>query len=187
MSNRLADLLPLAERTYTRMEAQDLLDRCLREDDPSPLRDLVNRLLSESIPNLDLLRDLLSDVHAQMVRLRERRFDVRRQVVEAFKDGYGIDITLLAPPQDLDRYHHLTADSLEAYLRANHYRLGKDEESLLKEVFTESVCFAADLAADLKTVEALLDYLRDWITGYAGLAARFGLDDLNWDHMGLVL
>lgn len=187
MTHHLADLLPLAVRAYTRMEAQDLLTRSLREDDPAPLRNLINELLAEERPNLDLLRDLLSDVHARLVQVRERHFDMRRQVVEAFQDGYGIDITPLAPPQGLDVYHRLTTELLQSYLRDNDIQLAPDEELLLKEVFAESVRFAGDLSADLCILESLLEYLDDWIAGFAGLAARSNDAQLKREQFGMLL
>lgn len=172
VDRRRADMFPLAERVYIRMQAQDLLTRCLREDSPDALRELLDQLLAGEPPDLELLREILTDISARLSALRERRFDVRNQIVAAFRDGYGIDISSFAPQAAIEWYHDLDADSLFAYLKARGIALEPLDAAMLREVFGESVALAGDLARDIALTESLIAYLSDWLTGLAALLAR---------------
>ncbi|MBI4771950.1 MAG: hypothetical protein HY784_16440 [Chloroflexi bacterium] len=172
MHNRMVDLYPLAERAYVRLEAEDLLSRCLKEDDPQPLRDLIDEVLAEERPDLDLLRGLLADLRARRVVLRERLFDTRRQVVTAFQDAWDINLAEFAPPQSLDQFHRLSPEALFAWIERAGHRLADEDRLLLYDVFSEAVGLAGELTVDLRLLDALGRYLGDWIAGLAVLAAR---------------
>ncbi len=172
MSQRLVELMPLAERAYVRLEAQDLLARCLKEDSPEPLRELINELLLQEPPDLDLLRWLMADVHSRWVVLRERLFDTRRQVIGSFQEAYGINLTEFAPPNMLEQFHSLSADRLFDWLGVEQHELGADDALLLRAIFEEAVSLAGELAIDLRLLENLSEYLGDWVAGFSAVAAR---------------
>jgi len=172
MNRRLAELLPLAERAYVRLEAQDLLQRCLKEDNPAPLRELIDEQLGQQNPDLNLLRYLMADVHSRWVVLHERLFDTRRQVISVFREVYGIDLNRFAPSQMLDQFHTLSTEGLFEWLSTAGHQLPGDEALLLREVFAEAVTLARELVEDLRMLESLNEYLDDWIAGLTVLVAR---------------
>lgn len=172
MNRRLADLLPLAERAYVRLEAQDLLLRCLKEDNPAPLRELIDEQLGQQNPDLNLLRYMMADVHSRWVVLHERLFDTRRQVISAFREAYGIDLNRFAPSQMREQFHTLSTEGLFEWLSTAGHQLPGDEALLLREVFAEAVALARELVEDLRMLESLNEYLDDWIAGLTALVAR---------------
>jgi hypothetical protein len=148
------------ERAYIRLQAGDLLFRCMEERDISPLQSWVEGLVYAGPKNLDALREILAEVGERQSQSDE---DIR-QVLQDFRGSlksYGVRLQGFESGQSLAR---LTPIRLLTMLR---------EQGISQEE-TQVACLqllrdTRDLVTSLATYARLLDeietYLEDWLWG----------------------
>jgi hypothetical protein len=148
------------ERAYVRLQAGDLLFRCMEERDISPLQSWVEGLVFAGPKNLDALREVLSEVSERQTQSDEDM----RQVLQDFRSSlksFGVRLRGYESGQSLAR---LTPIRFLSILR----------EQGISEEETQVACLqllrdARDLVTSLVTHARLLDeietYLQDWLWG----------------------
>jgi hypothetical protein len=148
------------ERAYVRLQAGDMLFRCMEERDISPMQSWVEGLVYAGPQNLDALREILAEVGERQAQSDE---DLR-QVLQDFKaslKSFGVRMPGMENARALAR---LTPIRFLSLLR---------EQGVIEEE-TQVACLqllrdARDLVTSLVTHERLLDeieiYLDDWLWG----------------------
>jgi hypothetical protein len=148
------------ERAYIRLQAGDLLFRCMEERDLSPLQSWVEGLVYAGPKNLDALREILAEVSERQSQSDE---DIR-QVIQDFRrslKSFGVRLLGFESGVSLAR---LTPVRFLSMLR----------EQGIAEEETQVACLqllrdTRDLATSLATYARLLDeietYLQDWLWG----------------------
>jgi hypothetical protein len=148
------------ERAYIRLQAGDVLFRCMEERDISPLQSWVEGLVYAGPKNLDALREILAEVSERQSQSDE---DIR-QVLEDFRSSlksFGVRVVGYESGQSLVR---LTPIRLLSVLR----------EQGITEEETQVACLqllrdTRDLVTSLASYARLLDeietYLQDWLWG----------------------
>jgi hypothetical protein len=165
-------LFSLAESAHLRLEAMQLFEQCLTSGDPSELIAFIERQLIQEPPRLQLLQDLSDDLQQRLLSLREYHFDVRDRVVRTLSDSYGVDITTLAPPNDLENYHHLPADDILSFVRERCTTLGDKDLILLRKLIEASLQMASQLDSDIQLTTQLHNLVSDWLGGMHATVAR---------------
>ena len=161
--SRPQELLPIAERIYMRMQALDVLHRCLEDYTSSPMKEMLDEIIGDESPDLVLLSELLSDMKSLHLTLSERRYESRDRVVAVCRDGYELEIgEFSSPPGSID-YGALTSEELLENLAGQVENLDEDEVLLLSELFAESTQLFAKLSRQIQVIKALLGYLEDWL------------------------
>jgi hypothetical protein len=155
------------ERAYVRLQAGDLLFRCMEERDIGPMRTWVDALVFAGPQNLDALREILAEVAERQAQSDE---DLR-QVLQDFKANlrsFGVRMPGLENARSLER---LTPVRFLAVLR----------EQGIAEEDSQVACLqllrdARELVSSLASHEHLLDevetYLEDWLWGLVYQSAR---------------
>ena len=185
--SRHQELLPIAERIYMRMQALDVLHRCLEEYTTSPMKEMLDQIIGDESPDLVLLSELLTDMKSLHLTLSERRFESRERVVAVFRDGYELEIGEFSSPPGLIDYGALTSKALMEHLAGQVKNLDKDEVLLLRELFSESTQLFAKLSRQIQVIKALLAYLEDWLHALQieivrEAPASFNDSNTNWMH-----
>lgn len=149
-----------AEKAYVRMQASDVLMRCLEDSSEHPMHQMVETLILAGPNSLDVLREILAETNSRKVQVG----DDMQQVLNGFKnnlDGYGVRLRSIRQPLALTRIKPVRF-------------LGLLRSQGVMEEEAQTVCLqllhdARDLVLSLMQHYDLLvnmeKYLQDWIWG----------------------
>jgi len=158
-------LFSLAELNYLRLEAMDLFERCLTEGSPDYLLAFIEQQIVQEPPRIDLLNEVAEDLHQRLIGLREYHFDVRDRVLRTLRADFQVDLSPIAPPNALNKYHLLDLDAATQLVRQQNPQLTNREHVLLRSVLEASLEMASQLNDDVSMTEYLFLYVLDWADG----------------------
>jgi hypothetical protein len=170
----------MAELNQLRAHALDLFDRCLAEGNAAPIVAFIERQLAGDPPQLQLLRDFAEDLQQRLLSLRAYQFDVRKNVIQTLSADYCVDITPLAPPNALDRYHLLNPQDLLAYVRAHSAALSDHDLVLLGKLLEVSVKASERLQRDIELTNELQNMVLEWFEAHSStIGRRYWPEDMS--------
>jgi hypothetical protein len=167
-----SNLFAMAELNQLRAHAVDLFDRCLTEGNAAPILAFIEKQLAGDPPHLQFLREFADDLQQRLLSLRAYHFDVRENVVRTLAVDYGIDITPLAPPDALDRYHLIEPQQMLAYMREHGKALSGDDLILLGKLLEVSIKAAERLHRDITLTAELQNLVLDWFDAHSRTLGR---------------
>jgi len=148
------------ERAYLRMQAGDILTRCLDEGTIEPVQEIVEGLVVAGPRSLTALQEISAESRSR----REQVNDDIQQVYSRFVDelsNYGVklrkydsvaSVKRLTPARFLNLLRE--QDAIEDTTQVACLQLLKETRKLLKHLFTQ-----------LSLLERTEQYLRDWLWG----------------------
>jgi hypothetical protein len=168
MSNDSIDAVyAYVERAYVRLQAGDLLIRCLEESSTEPIRQMVEGLVLAGPVSIIALREIL----AESGRRKAQLLDDMQQVVKGINSSlrsYGVSLedenTGVQLP-DLTPTHFL------AILRQQDIRDNATQVACLR-IFQESRDLIESLVTRVRLLEDVEKYLWDWFWGIAHQSAH---------------
>lgn len=166
------ELLSLTEINNLRLEAMRLFEDCLTSGDETALVEFIQRQLASNPPQLHLLHEIADDLQQRLLSLREHHFDVRERVVSTLSESYEIDITPLAPADQLAHYHQLHIETLMAFIQQRARDISEDELAMLRNMLAASLDMAGQLHRDIQMAQHLHTLLWDWLHGLNSLIIR---------------
>jgi hypothetical protein len=159
------------ELNALRLEALDLLDRCLTEQTTGWMEAFIEQNITRNPPPVQLLSEVAEDVHFRLLGLQQFHFDLREQAIRTLREDHGLDLHLLLPPGTLDDYHRLDADQIVRELCMRRYLKPEDATSV-RDVLRASVDNAQRVYHELRLTEHLYGYVMDWLNGLRILTAQ---------------
>jgi hypothetical protein len=165
-------LFAFAELHQLRAQALDLFDRCLTEGNFAPVLAFIEQQLAWDPPQLQLLRDFAEDLHMRLLSLRAYHFDVRNNVVRAFAEDYGVDITPLAPANALEQYHNLDPQQVISYVQERNQTLAENDVIILTRLLEESVRAGGRLLTEIQMTGDLYRLVIDWFEAHSRTVGR---------------
>lgn len=153
-------LYEFAEKAFIRIQAGEVLSRCLDIENISPIHSLVEQLVVAGPESLDVLREILAET-----RLRKNQVDTDlQQVVSGLRSSlssYGFTLPGIRKASSLDRLHPARLAKLlkaqgitDEDTQHNCMQLMRDARDLVKSL--------GDNYALLALAE---EYLQDWMWG----------------------
>jgi len=148
------------EKAYTRLQAGDVIFRCMEEENTTPIQEWVEGLVLAGPESLAVLREILKEVDE---RKRQSKEDIR-QVLQDFRTSLDSCGVHLAGVHNERVLNHLTPEGLLSML---------SDQGISQEE-TQIICLqlrndAKDLVQDLETHLRLLVeieiYISDWLWG----------------------
>lgn len=164
--------LSVAELHHRRMEAMRLFEKCLTNGDEAELVRFIEQQLALKPPQLHLLQEIGDDLHLRLLSLREHHFDVRDRVVTTLNESYNIDITPLAPANQLDCYHELSTDAVVDFIAQRSTDLDADELLILRKMVEVSLEMAQQLHNDITITQQLHAMVTDWLKAMSSTTMR---------------
>ncbi|MCD4686369.1 MAG: hypothetical protein K8S97_10575 [Anaerolineae bacterium] len=164
--------LSLAELHHRRMEAMRLFEKCLTSGDEAELVKFIEQQLALKPPQLHLLQEIGDDLHLRLLSLREHHFDVRDRVVATLVESYEVDITPLAPANQLERYHELSVDAVVEFIAQHITDLAPDELLMLRKMVEVSLEMAQQLHDDITITQQLHTMVIDWFKAMSSTIMR---------------
>ncbi len=158
-----------AERAYVRLQAGDLLIRCIEEGSPAPMQQMVEGLVLAGPQSLSALQEMLAVTGQQ----KSQAMDDIHQVFAEFENNlkkYGVRLKGIKTPLALARL------SPVRFLKILRDQQIADEKMQIAcmQLLKDSREVMRSLAAHLQLLEDIETYLQDWMWGLAYQSARQG-------------
>lgn len=159
------DIFSLVEHNQLRTQAMDLYERCLTEGKPDYLISFVERQLLCEPPPLELLYDLLQDLHQRWVTLREHLFDTRNRLLNGLWSNYQIDLNPSGIVHSLDEFHLIDPDQLLVSIRRDYPALSKHDLKQVRKEIATSLAVGYQLHSDAIMTTRMIRFVQDWAAG----------------------
>lgn len=173
------DLLTALEIDHLRGQALSLYEQCLIDKATGYLATFIEEQVTYSPPPLFLLEHIANDLQQRLFTLQLHHYEVRTHIIQTMQDTYGIDITPIAPADQIARFHHvLPADVLNT-LPSD---LSLQERDILQQTLETSRQLASQLQADIEITYELVKMVTDWTTA---VSVRYARETRDW-HFGII-
>jgi hypothetical protein len=160
----LDDLLSLAERSYVRLEAEQLIADCLHRGDPTPFNDLIEELVLAGTTSLAVLREILQAIRSVKSNLSQEGLGIRQDLMDALSE-FGIHLPQLLSADAPESFRQICSQGLQRQVKVVAGRMEEEDESLLQEICVEAGNRVALVARRLVLLNRLEESVRDWISG----------------------
>jgi hypothetical protein len=162
MDDPLSTMFSLAERTYLRMQAGDLLTRCLDENSSEPIRQMVETLVLAGPQSLSALREVLAETNERKSQALEDLHQIYSNF-EASLRTYGVRLVGVSNILSVAR---LTPARFAIMLR-NQQVTDAHVQTACVLLLKDTRDLIRDLAKHLKLLQEIEKYLEDWLWGIA--------------------
>jgi hypothetical protein len=181
INNPLDAIYAYAEQAYIRQQAGDLLMRCLDLGSPRPMQELVEGLILAGSHSVGTLHEILVETGQRRAQVQD---DLQRvygefqnklkknglKVGEVFQDA--ISLTRITPAL----FYRLMAEHgiQDEMIRIECYRSFEETQDLMTSLY-----------GNIKLLQEIENYLRDWLWGLAYQSAHetqpaFRSSPVNW-------
>lgn len=168
INNPLDAIYAFAEQTYIRMQAGDLLMRCLDSGSIRPMQDLVENLVLAGPQSLGTLHEILLETGQRRAQVQD---DMQRLYGEFQKKlaRYGVRHT-----EDLPDAHSFTRMDEIGFYQIITARgiLEEDAQADCFQHFQETQDLMESLEENIHLLQSIESYLKDWLWGLAYQSVR---------------
>ncbi len=179
-ASEMPEMLVSNEHQYLRSEAMELFELCLTEGKPDLLMDFIEEQIVQVPPQLELLQGVADDLQQRLITLRESLFEARHRVVQTLKEGYRVDLSVLAPANALEDYHRLDLNDIMTFIGEQRLADTEAEVGSVRQLVEASLQAAAQISSDVIMTGELLDYVLDWSEALSAWSVRQAWN-LDWE------
>jgi len=165
--NPLDAVYAYVERVYTRMQAGDVLIRCLEEGCIAPIHEMVEGLVLAGPQSLGALREALGETNQRKAQVQDDLHQVFSELRRVLR-GYGISLEAFERENTLQELAPL---QLLAVLRQQGVEEPETQEACLN-VLHNSRDLMSNLGANLQLLTEIEAFLQDWLMGLAVQSAQ---------------
>lgn len=155
------------ERAYVRLQAGDLLTRCMEDVSVQPLQQLVEGLVLSGPNSLNALREILAEAERRKAQVRDDLHQLMQQL-ESSLHSYGMR---LHGEKDSLRYLRLTTPALRKLLSEQQIT-DKSIRSACIQLLRDSRDLVDTLNARMDLLAEIESYLQDWLWATAYQSAH---------------
>jgi hypothetical protein len=167
----LEDLIALAERSFVRMQAQELIGQYLEEEDLSPFDQLLEDLVLAGTSSLMVLRDILEEIRAEKSSLSLEAMNLRQKLMEALAN-IGIHMPQLPTSEATEALKQIRRLSLNENARKRLQELGGGDEQVLQEICGDAGTQGERISRKLNLLKGIEQSVIDWFDCLTYEAAR---------------
>ncbi len=179
MIDPIGELLSFAERSYVRMQAEQLILQCLQDRDPKPFYGLVNELVAAGAPSLVILREVQEVLRFIRTELTRDGRSVRKDLVEAMAE-FGVYVPDVLAADSPVAFLQMCKRSFREDIRTQGAKLEVEDVDLLEEICLEAGQKVTVIAAKVRLLGELESTINDWLVGLAYEAAHSA--DFAWEQ-----
>jgi hypothetical protein len=170
------------ERAYVRLQAGDVLIRCLEEGNASPMKQLVEGLVLVGPQSLGVLREMRSEAAHRKSQVLDDLHQVFSDLEESVLT-FGIVITNVNNSQaiiDLKSANFIEMMQEQGVLE-------EDSQAACLQILKDSRELITSLDTHVKLLEEIEHYIQDWLWGLAYQQARDGMKETGHPYNILAL
>ncbi len=150
------------ERAYIRLQAGDVLMRCLEEGTAEPIHQMVEGLVLAGPGSLATLQEILAETNDRKTQVLDDLHQVFSELENAFRKS-GLD---LSDVKDIVSIVRLSKLELRRLMREHGIRPGKIETKIL-HYLEETRDLVAGMSRQIRLLEEIERFLSDWVWGLA--------------------
>lgn len=170
------------ERAYIRLQAGDVLMRCMEEGSTSPVQQMVEGLVLAGPQSLSTLQEILAEAGQRKSQVIDDLHQVFSELEKGLRN-HGVNIHGLRDALSVTR---LTSSNFLILLREQNISNEQDQVACL-QLLMNSKELMVSLAGHIRLLEDIEKYLQDWSWGLVYQSARQGLDDPKVPQKGFSL
>ncbi|MFN2147206.1 MAG: hypothetical protein ACK2T2_02350 [Anaerolineales bacterium] len=183
MDEPLHELLNFAERTYVRMQAEQLIADCLKRGDPEPFFQMLAELILAGSSSLGIMREVQDVIRTLKADLTKNGMGVRQDLVQAMSE-FGIFLPRILSADAPDAFRQICSRTLRDHVRSLASNLEPEDVRLLEEICIEAGGKVTLIAGQMAILKQLESSVQDWMEGLAYQAAhRSDLEGEQSDHL----
>ncbi len=157
----LETVFSYVERAYMRLQAGDVLIRCLEDGTLEPIQEIVEGLVLAGPQSLDALREVLAETGQRKAQVQDDLHQVISEMRGVLK-SYGLEMQL----RDGDLLPALTPFDLLLSMRQQGI-LEQETQGACLQVLHNSRELLSNLGTNLGLLTDIEMYLRDWLWALA--------------------
>ena len=175
MDNPLDAMYAFAEQAYIRMQAGDILLRCLEQSSLEPMQELVESLVLAGPQSLAAMSEVLSETGQRRAQIQD---DLQRTYGELQNNlkTHGVRLNDAAP--DAQAFTHLSALRFRNLLRHQGIQDHSIQEECMQR-YRETRAMMSRQNMHLQLLQDLESYLWDWLWGLAHESIRTAPTQFN--------
>ena len=162
MSHPLEDLISLAERTYVRLEAEQLIEDCLIQANPEPFNKLLEELVMAGTGSLVVLREILSVIRSVKTTLNQEGMGVQHDLQKTLSQ-FGVSLPRTPSGWTQESFWQIYHYGLYQEIKAHAPWLKMEDQLLLEEICNEAGKRVAQIIRRLVFLKGLEETVMDWI------------------------
>jgi hypothetical protein len=164
------------EKAYTRLQAGDVIFRCLEEDNTAPIQEWVEGLVLAGPGSLAVLREILNEVDE---RKRQSKEDIR-QVFQDFRASLNSCGVPLNGMQSEHALNHITPERLITIMYEQGISL-EETQIVCLQLLNDANDLIKGLETHLRMLVEIEIYISDWLWGLVHESAQRGWADDSRD------
>lgn len=171
MADPYEEILRLAERSFIRSEAKDLLDQCLEQYDISMFNDLLESLVLQGSSSIAVLQEIMDEVRAAKSELGAQNIGARLELLDALTH-LGVEVPETLPSDMSETLLLITSRQYRRVVLKPDSRPTSDDAPLLRDICvhaSERMLHISHQIGLLNEIEAAIE---DWLDGLAYQAAH---------------
>ena len=171
VNDPIGELLSFAERSYVRMQAEQLILQCLQDQNPKPFNGLVNELVAAGAPSLAIVREVLDVLRFIRTELTREGRSVRVDLAEAMAE-FGVYFPDVLAADSPVAFRQMCTRSFREDVRTQGAKLEVEDVDLLEEICLEAGEKVMLIAARMRLLGEMEATIKDWLAGLAYEAAH---------------
>ena len=163
----LENVYSYVERAYVRLQAGDLLIRCMEESSSDPIQTLVEGLVLAGPQSINAMREILAEAERRKGQIQDDLHQLLRDLDRSF-NSYGLslngelrDISLMS----------LTTIGILGLMREQNI-LDSETQAACLRLIKDSRDLIESLVSRITLLDEIKYYLEDWLSGVAFQSAR---------------
>jgi hypothetical protein len=153
----LESVYSFVERNYLRMQADDILMRCLDESSPLPIQNLVENLVLAGPSSLAALREMLSETELRKSQVQDDLYQLLNDL-EKSMNSYGVSLNGNGP---IEAITGLSQVGLLAILRDQEIQDVKAQTDCL-QILKDSQDLIGNVHLRYLLLQEIEGFLQDW-------------------------
>jgi hypothetical protein len=164
VSDPLDDLISLAERTYVRLEAEQLIEDCLAKADTTPFINLLEELVIAGTDSLVILREILNVIRSVKSTLNQEGIGIQHELKKTLSE-FGVNLPRIPSPGKQNSLWQIYHGGLYEEIKDHTPWLEVEDHLLLEEICTEAGERVAQIVSHLLMLNVFEQSILDWING----------------------
>ncbi len=167
----LEDLIALAERSFVRMQAQELIGQYLEEGDQAPFDQLLEGLILAGASSVALLRDILEEIRATKSSLRLEAINLRQRLMDTLAN-IGIQLPQLRTSGAAEALQQICQLALSQDALMDLAEVECKDEQVLQDICADTGSHGERISHKLVLLESIEQSVIDWFECLTYEAAR---------------
>jgi hypothetical protein len=163
----LQSVYSYVERAYVRLQAGDLLTRCLEENSILPVQQLVDGLVLAGPSSLQAMREILAEASQRKSQVQDDLHQLYKELEKSLR-SYGVE---LKKGIDLPAVARILPSQVLGVLE-DQSALSDESRPTCVQILEDGRDLADNLLIKLNLLAEIESYLQDWLWGIAYQSVR---------------